>query len=61
MMSSCGFTRNLAALGSIMWPPRARLGVYLGSPRGTGRGGWKHDLAESSETKHNVAAGASRR
>jgi hypothetical protein len=59
-MLLCGFTRNLAALGSIMWPPRARLGVYFRSPRTTGRAGWKYDLAESVETKHNVAAGASR-
>ena len=56
----CGFTRNLAALGTIMWPPRPRLGVDLGSLWEAGRAGWKHDLAESVETKHNVAAGASR-
>src|SRR4030095_8938725 len=51
----CGFTRNLAALGTIIWPRLLWMALACSSYR-TGRWtGWKHKMARNVTRKHIVA------
>ncbi len=51
----CGFTRNLAALGSIIWLRLLWTALACSSYRMGRWTGWKHKMARSVTRKHIVA------
>ncbi len=52
---SCGFTRNLTALGTIIWPRFLRMALGSSSYRADRWTGWKHEVAGSVARKHILA------